>query len=141
MKLRRKISQRTHLIHSIGHKTHVFGRSGPFRYCTKVDVRLDELAPLSRKFTKRSCVGIFHFERTRSTLLYPKLTFWGILNFFVTARNSMQNFSQRTHLIQSISPKTHVLVRFELFRYFTKLDAKLVELAPLTHKFAKRSCV
>jgi hypothetical protein len=33
------------------------------------------------------------------------------------------------------------LGRFGPFRYFTKLDAKLAELAPITHKFAKRSCV
>jgi hypothetical protein len=31
--------------------------------------------------------------------------------------------------------------RFGLFHYRTKVDAKLAELAPLTHKFAKRSCV
>jgi hypothetical protein len=31
--------------------------------------------------------------------------------------------------------------RFEPFRYCTKVDAKLAELVPLTHKFAKRSYV
>jgi hypothetical protein len=46
-------------------------------------------------------------------------------------------FSQRTHVIHSIGPKTHVLGRFGPFRYRTKVDEKLAELVPLTHKFAK----
>jgi hypothetical protein len=51
------------------------------------------------------------------------------------------NFSQRTNQILSIAPKTHVLGRFELFHYCTKVDAKLAELVPLTHKYAKQSHV
>jgi hypothetical protein len=74
----------------------------------KLDAKLVELAPLTHKFAKLSCVGIFHNERTRSTPFDPKLL---------------------------------ILVCFELFRYCTKLDAKLAEHAPLTHKYAKRSCV
>jgi hypothetical protein len=50
-----------------------------------------------------------------------------------------QNFSQQTHLIHSIQPKTNVLGHFGTFRYYTKVDAKLAELVPLTHKFAKQS--
>jgi hypothetical protein len=50
-------------------------------------------------------------------------------------------FSQRTHPIHSIEPKTHVLRRFRQFRYCTKPDAKLAELVPLTQKFAKQSRV
>jgi hypothetical protein len=79
-------------------------RFGPFRYCTKVDEKLAELAPLTHNFAKQSYVGNFCNERKRSTLLEPKLMFWG---------------------------------RFGQFRYCTKVDAKLAELAPLTHKFAK----
>jgi hypothetical protein len=48
---------------------------------------------------------------------------------------------ERTHPIYSIGPKTHVLERFRLFRYCTKVDAKLAELVPLTHKFAKEGRV
>jgi hypothetical protein len=44
-------------------------------------------------------------------------------------------------VIQSIGPKTHVLGHFGPFRYRTKVDAKLAELVPLTHKFAKQSRV
>jgi hypothetical protein len=45
------------------------------------------------------------------------------------------------HPIHSISAKTHVLRRFEPFRYCTKVDTKLAELVPLTQKFAKQSRV
>jgi hypothetical protein len=51
-----------HLIHSIGRKTHVLGRFGPFRYCTKVNAKLAELVPLTHKFAKQSRVGIFRNE-------------------------------------------------------------------------------
>jgi hypothetical protein len=51
-------------IHSIGTKTHVLACFGPFRYCTKVDAKLAEMAPLTDKFAKGSFVGIFGNERT-----------------------------------------------------------------------------
>jgi hypothetical protein len=50
-------------INSIGPKTHVLGRFGPFHYFTKIDAKLAEPAPLTPKFAKRSCVGIFGNER------------------------------------------------------------------------------
>jgi hypothetical protein len=52
MKLRWNFSRRAHLIHSIGPKTHILGRFGPFRYCMKVDAKLAELMPLTQKFAK-----------------------------------------------------------------------------------------
>jgi hypothetical protein len=52
-----------HLIHSVGPKTHVLGRSEPFSYYTNVDAKLVEMAPLTHKFAKRSCVEIFRNER------------------------------------------------------------------------------
>jgi hypothetical protein len=72
--------------HSIETKTHVLGRFEPFRYCTKVDAKLAELAPLSHKFAKQSRVGIFPNERTRSTPFDQHLIFWGVSDHFVTAR-------------------------------------------------------
>jgi hypothetical protein len=51
-----------------------------------------ELAPLTPKFAKQICVGIFHNERTRSTPLDSKLMFWGISDRFVTARKSIQSW-------------------------------------------------
>jgi hypothetical protein len=60
-------------MHFIGPKTLILVRLGPFHYWTKFDAKLAELARLTHKFVKRSCVGIFHNERTWSTLLDPKL--------------------------------------------------------------------
>jgi hypothetical protein len=74
-----------------------FGRCGPFRYSTKVDAKLAELVPLTHKFAQRSCVKIFRNERTWSTLLDPKLMFWGISDRFLTAWKSMQNWPNRCH--------------------------------------------
>jgi hypothetical protein len=51
------------------------------------------------------------------------------------------NFSQRAQPSHSIGPKTYVLECFWPFHYCTKVDAKLAEQVPLTHKFAKWSCV
>ena len=90
-----------------------------------------------QKFVPRSRVGIFCKERTRSTPLDPKLTFWCVLHYLgafgtvwlpyetrcktcqtsakVRASKSRQNFSQRTHPIHTIGPKTSGLVRFILF--------------------------
>jgi hypothetical protein len=53
------------------------------------------------------------------------------INVQVRQTKSHQNFSQRTHPIHSITPKTHVLVHFGPFRYCTKVDAKQDELMPL----------
>jgi hypothetical protein len=74
-KSRLNFSQRTHPIHSIGPKTHVLVYFGPFRYCTKVDAKLADVGPLTRKFAKRSGFEIFHNECTQSTQLGPKLMF------------------------------------------------------------------
>jgi hypothetical protein len=81
--------------------------------------------------------------------------FWGVSDRFVAARKSIKTgrigainaqvremkslliFSQPKHTIHSSGPKTHVLGPFGPFRYSTKVDKKLAELVPLTHKFAK----
>jgi hypothetical protein len=59
--------------------------------------RMAELAPLTHKFAKRICVGIFHNECTRSTPLVPKLMFWDVSDHFVAAQKSMQNLPNRCH--------------------------------------------
>jgi hypothetical protein len=76
-----------HLIHSVGPKTHVLGHFGPFQHCTIVDAKLAELAPLTHKFADRSCFEIFRNERTRPTLLAPRLMFWGISDRFFTVES------------------------------------------------------
>jgi hypothetical protein len=54
---------------------------------------------------------------------------------------SRLNFSQPTHPIHSIGPKTNVLGCLGPFCYCMKVDTILDELAPLTPKFAKWSSV
>src|SRR6185436_2724404 len=78
-----------------------------------------KLAELVQTFVPRSRVGIFHNERTRTTPLVPKQTFWCVSYYLgafgtvwlsyetrcktgrtsakVRATKSRWNFSQRTH--------------------------------------------
>ena len=51
---------------------------GLFRYCVKLGANRAELVQLMQKFVPRSHLGIFHNERTQSTLFDPKLMFWCI---------------------------------------------------------------
>jgi hypothetical protein len=131
--------------------------AGPFRYCTNVDAKLGELAPLTHKFakevtsenftmnapdplrwTQNSCFGVFWTVSLLHECAY-KTGRTCAINAQVCWTKLRRNLSQQTHQIHSIGPKTHDLGRFKLFRYFTKVDAKLVELVPLTHKFAEQS--
>src|SRR6185437_13345947 len=48
---------------------------GQFRYCTKLGAKWAELVPLMQKFMPGSRVGIFRYERTRSTPLDSKFMF------------------------------------------------------------------
>ena len=50
----------------------------PFRYCTKLAAKHAKLVQLMQKFVPRCLVRIFCNERSRSTLLDPKLMFWCI---------------------------------------------------------------
>src|SRR6185503_18005692 len=97
--------------------------SGPFGWLPTLGAKRAELV---QKFVPRSRVGIFHNERTRSTPLDPKLTFWCVsyylgpfrtvwlpyktrcktcrTNAKVHARKLLQNFSQRTHPFHPIGP-------------------------------------
>ena len=51
----------------------IWVHSGPFDCLTKLGAKWAELV---QKFVPQSRVGIFRNERTRSTPLEPKLTFW-----------------------------------------------------------------
>ena len=83
-------------------------------------------AKLVQKFVPQSRVGFFHNERTQSTTLDPKLTFWCVLYYLgafwtvwlryetwcksgrtsakVRATKSRPNFSQQTHPKHPIGP-------------------------------------
>jgi len=53
----------------------IWVHTGQFRCLTKLGAKRAELV---QKFVPRSCVRIFHNERTRSNPLDPKLSFWYI---------------------------------------------------------------
>jgi len=114
--------------------SYYLGAFGTFGCLTKLGAKRAELL---QKFVPRSRVGIFRNEHTRSTPLYPRLMFWGVSYYLcafgtvwlpyetrcktdrtsakVCAPMSRWNFSQRTHPIHHIGPRTDVLVRFVLF--------------------------
>ena len=56
----------------------IWVHSGPFGCLMKLSAKQDELV---QKFVPRSRVGILRNERTRSTLLDPKLMFWCVLYY------------------------------------------------------------
>src|SRR6185436_1020126 len=141
----------------------IWVHSGPFGCLTKLGAKQAELV---QKIVPRSRVRVFRNERTLSTPLDPKLIFWCVsFNFGalesvwltyetrckmgrtsakVRATKSRQNFSQRTHLIHPIGPKTDVLVRFVLFGCIRKPFGCLTKLSTkrdeLVQKFVPRSC-
>src|SRR6185312_854793 len=107
---------------------------GPFGFLMELGAKRAELV---QKFVPRSSVGFFRKERTRSTPLDPKLTFWFVLYYLgafrtvwlpnesrcktgrtsakVRATKSRRNFLQRTHPIHPIGRLTDILVRFVIF--------------------------
>jgi hypothetical protein len=87
----RNCLQRTQPIHLIGPQTHVFRRFQPFRYSMNFDSKRDEPMLLKHKFMQWNRIRIFRIERTWSNPLDPKLTFWGVLDHFVTARKLVQD--------------------------------------------------
>jgi hypothetical protein len=93
-------------------------------------------APDPLHLTQNSCFCAF-----RTVSLLPesqcKTGQTGAITAKVRKIKSRRNFSPRTHPIHSIGPETHVLGCFGPFWYGMKVDAKLAELVPLSHKFAK----
>ena len=138
--------------------------SGPFGCLTKLDAKRAELV---QKFVPRSRVGIFRNERTRSTPLDPKLTFWCVSYYLgalgtvwlpyetrcktgrtspkVHSTKSRLYFSQRMHPIHPIGPENccfgvfrTICVHSGPFGCLTKLSAKWTE--PV-QKFVPRSYI
>ena len=121
-------------------------------------------AELVQKFVKRIRIGIFRNERTRSTPLYPKLTFWCVLYYLgafgtawlpyetrcktgrtsakVRATKSRQNFRNERARSTALDPKLtfcafrSIWVHSGPFGCLTKLDAKRAE---LVQEFVPRS--
>ena len=127
-KSRLNFSQRMHRIHPVGPETDVLVRlilSGFIRdRLVALQKTMQNDDELVQKVVPRSRVGIFRKERTRSTPLEPKLTFWrvsyylgafgtiwlpyetrcktGRASAIVRATKSRRNFSQRTHPIHPV---------------------------------------
>ena len=129
-KSHRNVSQQTHPIYPdftlnchFGMFRDIWVYLGPFGCLTELGAKRAELV---QKFVKRSRIGIFRKEHTRSTPLDPKLTSWCVSYYLgtfgtvwlpyktrcktgrtsakVRATKWRRNFSQRTHPILPIGP-------------------------------------
>ena len=84
--------------------------SGPFGCLTKLGTKRAELV---QNFVPRSRVGIFGNERTRSTLLDPKLMFWCVsyyLGAFETVGCLTNLGGKRAELVQKFVPRSCVRI-------------------------------
>ena len=99
--------------------------SGPFGYLTKLGAKQAEVV---QKSVPRSYVGIFHNERTRSTPLDPKLTFWYVsyyLAAFGTVWLPCELGAKRAELMQKFVPRSRVRIFRNERTRSTPLDPKL----------------
>src|SRR6185437_5303394 len=133
--------------------------SGSFACLTKLDAKRAELV---QKFVPRSRVGFFRNGGTRSTPLDPKLMFWSVSYYLgslgivrlpyetrckmgrtsakVRETKSHRNFSQRTHPIHPIGPKTDVLEHFLLFGFIQDCLLALRNSVQKGPNYCKSSC-
>ena len=128
--------------------------SGPFDCLTKLDAKRAEL---EQKFVPRNHVGIFRNERTRSTPLDPKLTFWCVCTIWVHSGpfGCLTKLGAKwAELVQNLVPRSYdgifrnectrsapirtICVHSGPFGCLTKLGAKRAE---LVQKFVPRSRV
>src|SRR6185312_1744770 len=104
----------------------IWVHSGLFGCLTKLGTKQAELV---QKFVPRSPVGIFHNERTRSTPLDPKLTFWCVLYYLGAFGTIWLPYETRCKTGRT-SSKVHETNRIGIFRNertrSTPLDPKLM---------------
>ena len=100
--------------------------SGPFGFLTKLGAKRAELV---QKFVPRSRIGFFHNERTRSTPLDPKLTFWSVSYYF----GALGPFGCLTELgakpaelVQKFMPRSRIGIFRNQRTRSTPLDPKLM---------------
>ena len=81
---------------------------GPFGCVMKLSAKR---ADLVQKFVPRSCVGIFHNERTRSTPMDPKLMFCSVL-YYLGAFGTvwLPSDAKRAELVQKFVPRSRVII-------------------------------
>jgi len=103
----------------------IWVHSGPLGCLTKLGAKRAELV---QKFVPRSRVGIFRNERTRSTPLDPKLTFWCVLYYlgaFGTVWFHTKLGAKRAELEQKFVPRSRVGFFHNERTRSTPLDPKL----------------
>ena len=99
--------------------------SWPFGCLTKLNAKR---ADLVLKFVPRSRIRIFHNERTRSTPLEPKLTFWCISNYlgaFGTVWLPYETRRKQAELVQKFVPRSRVRIFHNERTRSTPMDSKL----------------
>ena len=98
--------------------------SGPFGCLTKLGAKRVELV---QKFVPGSCVGIFRNERTRSTPLVPKLTFWCVLYYLDSGPFCCLPTlgAKWAELVQKFVPRCHVGIFHNEQTRSSPLDPKL----------------
>ena len=98
--------------------------SGPFGCLTKLGAKWAELV---HKFVLRSRIVIFRKERTRSTPLDPKLTFWCVwyyLGAFGTFGRLTKLGAKRAELVQKFVPRSRIGIFLNERTRSTPLDPK-----------------
>ena len=105
----------------------IYVHSGPFGYHTKLGAKLGELV---QKFVPHSRVRIFPNERTRSTPLDPKLTFWCIFHTIWVHSGPFACLTKlggkRAELVQKFVPRSCVRIFHNEHTRSTPLDPKLM---------------
>ena len=98
--------------------------SGPFGWLTKLGAKHVELV---QKFVLGRRVGIFRNERTRSTPLVPKLTFWCVSYYFDSGPFGCLPTlgAKRAELVQKFVPRSRVGCFRNERTLSTPLDPKL----------------
>jgi len=141
----------------------VWVRLGLFLYRTKLDAKWAKLLQLMQKFVQQSRVIFFRNERSRSTLLDPKLLFrcvsfilgaFGTVSLLQEARciSLCHKVASEIYAMNGPDPPHWTLnlcfgaflsiwVRLGPFCYYTKLSAKLVKLLQLMEKLLSQSRV
>ena len=98
--------------------------SRPFGWLTKLGVKCVELV---QKFVPGSRVGFFRNERTRSTPLVPKLTFWCVSDYLDSGTFGCLPTlgAKRAELVQKFVPRSRVGIFHNELCRSTPLDRKL----------------
>ena len=100
--------------------------SGPFGCLTKLGAKRAELV---QKFVKRSRIRFFRNERTRSTLLDPKLTFWCVCYYLGAFGTVLLPYETRCKTGRTSAKKFVLRSRIGIFHKectrSTPLDPKL----------------